>query len=520
MNKLLYVIFILGVIIFLGGIGVMFIDNRFSGAMEVGLIILGLISILYPVYRVKILQTSPVVISKRRIWEGIRILLILTLFVELNYLGLIYNKRLDLTKFKQHTLLPQTHQEIEALKKDIRMTAFHVGVPPKYLEDLLNEYQRASKGRITVEIIDPLVRIGYAAQFGTTISANEKKLFVQSGPERREIDFTRNLLTQEGINNTIMQLTRKTRTACFLTGHGESRLEDDKTTGLNKFSKHLSTNNIMSKEVEVDLIGGIPDDCSVLVVAGPKKFLTVKEERIILDYLAKGGDALFLIENTLVTTPEVPLTVEQEELNPSLNNIFREWGIAVAKDVVVDLDSHASGDVGSPATRNYMSHRAIVKGLDYTFFVRPRSIKMLKDRKQTVKLAPLILTTSEKNSWGETNRNLTVKLDVDDRAGPVPIAFVLMQPKQAEGLSDTRIIVITDADFISNEYIDFYSNAQLGANAVNWLTELDYVAYLDQTQVKITQLDLTSRQKRIVAFILFLVPSLLISTGLLFWLKQ
>ncbi len=208
MNKLLYVIFILGVIIFLGGIGVMFIDNRFSGAMEVGLIILGLISILYPVYRVKILQTSPVVISKRRIWEGIRILLILTLFVELNYLGLIYNKRLDLTKFKQHTLLPQTHQEIEALKKDIRMTAFHVGVPPKYLEDLLNEYQRASKGRITVEIIDPLVRIGYAAQFGTTISANEKKLFVQSGPERREIDFTRNLLTQEGINNTIKTVKR------------------------------------------------------------------------------------------------------------------------------------------------------------------------------------------------------------------------------------------------------------------------------------------------------------------------
>ncbi|MGE0268969.1 MAG: GldG family protein [Candidatus Omnitrophota bacterium] len=519
-SKRIYIIFVLGVIVFLNSLGIIFV-NRCLGWCGKFSMVLGLFCIVYPIYKIKFSQNHNLTLNRKRLLGGIGFLFAVLLFVEINYLGFIHDKRMDFTKFKQHTLLPQTIGQIKTLPQDIQMTAFHVGLPPKYLEDLLGEYQRKSNGRITAEVIDPLVQIGYAAQFGSVISGKEKKLFLQSGNERRDIDFTKNPLTQESINNAIMQLTRKARTACFLTGHGESRLFDDKPTGLNKLSRHLLANNILGKEVALDIKGEIPDECNVLVIPGPKSQLTVKEETIIQEYLSKGGDALFLIESTLVSTPQNPLSAEQDELNPSLNNILHAWGVSVAKDVVVDLDSHASGDVGSPATRNYMAHRAIVGGLDYTFFIRPRSIKMLKERRDSIKLAPLILTASDQNSWGETNRYLTVKFDPEeDRAGPVPIAFVVMKPKENEKFSDTRMIVITDVDFISNAYIDSYSNAQLGVNAINWLTELDYVTYLDQTQIKVTQLDLTSRQKRIIAFLLFLGPTLLIATGLLIWLRQ
>lgn len=516
----LYIIFVLGIIVFFNALGVGFVSHRL-GRLETGLLLLGLFCVLYPICKIKFSSGSSAHQNKKRIAGVFRILVIFVLFAEINYLGFVHNRKADLTKFKQHTLLPQTIQQLQELRQNVQMTAFYVGIPPKYLEDMFKEYQSRSNGKVTTEIIDPLVRIGYAAQFGQVISGKEKKVVVQSGSERRDIDFTETLLTQEAVNNAIMQLARKARTACFLTGHGENRLFEDAPEGLNKFSKHLLANNILGKEIALDITGKIPDECDVLVVAGPKSHQSVKEEGIIRDYLEKGGDALFLIENVIVSVPQTPLTAEQEELNPSLNNILRTWGVAVAKDVVVDLDSHASGDVGSPATRNYMTHRAIVNGLDYTFFVRPRSIKMLRDRAESIKLAPLILTASDTNSWGETSRYLNVKFDPEeDRAGPVPIAFAIMRPNETEGRSDTRIIVITDVDFISNAYIQSYSNAQLGINAVNWLTELDYVTYLDQSQVKVTRLDLTSEQKRIVAYFLFLVPSLLIACGLLVWLKQ
>lgn len=516
----MHFIFVLGVVILLNSLGVVFVDRN-PAWLEKCLIVFGFFCVLYSVYTIKFSQNTNMVLNRKRILGGAGILFGMLLFVEMNYLGFIHDKRIDFTKFKQHTLLPQTIRQIEALPQNVEMTAFYVGMPPKYLEDLFKEYERNSNGRITAEIIDPVVNIGYASQFGQIINSKERKVFLQAGNDRRDIDFTKNSLTQESINNAIMQLTRKARTACFLTGHGESRLYEDKPTGLNKFSRHLLANNIIGKEVILGVMQKIPDECNVLIVPGPKSPLTATEEASIQEYLAKGGDALFLIENIIVSSPQSPLLAEQEELNPSLNNIFHEWGVSVGKDVVIDLDSHASGDVGSPATRNYMSHRAIVGGLDYTFFVRPRSIKMLKQRKDSIRLAPLILTSSDQNSWGETNRYLNVKFDPEeDRAGPVPIAFVIMKPKESDKFSDTRIIVITDVDFISNAYIESYSNAQLGVNAVSWLTELDYVTYLDQTQVKVTQLDLTSKQKRTIAFLLFLGPSLLIAAGLLIWLKQ
>ncbi|MCK5014331.1 MAG: hypothetical protein KAS66_10970, partial [Candidatus Omnitrophica bacterium] len=238
-------------------------------------------------------------------------------------------------------------------------------------------------------------------------------------------------------------------------------------------------------------------------------------------YLKDGGDALFLIENVIVTTRDNPLTEEEKKKNPSFNSIMNDWGINIADDVVVDLSSHVSGDVGSPATRNYMAHKSIVNDLDYTFFVRPRSISIKKGRRPTVRVAPIILTSSDENSWGETNRTLEVKFDEGiDRAGPVPIAFAIWEPKEGTEASDTRIIVITDADFLTNAFISQYSNARLGLNAINWLSESDYQVLIDKKDVDVKRLDLTSKQKRMVGVMLFLMPVIIAVAGMMVWIKH
>ena len=73
------------------------------------------------------------------------------------------------------------------------------------------------------------------------------------------------------------------------------------------------------------------------------------------------------------------------------------------------------------------------------FYVRPRSIAMLGNRRATIRVAPLVLTASDKDSWGESNRNLIVKYDdLLDRPGPVPIAFVIWEQKGKEMMPLTR----------------------------------------------------------------------------------
>lgn len=513
-------LFALGVALLAYGFGAFYV-KQYITRLAAACVLLGAADVLICFVRIRRLSPKFSTFSR---WKKVVLFTALVvlwsaLYIEVNYLAYHNNKRWDFTKTKQHTLTDNTEGLIGDLHQEIRMTAFYAGLPPKYLEDLLNEYERLSDGKIIAEIIDPIVRIGYASQFGNTINSKEHKVFVRSGDEKREVDFTDKILTEEQLTNAIVRVTRKIRRVYFLTGHNEYNIYEEGDTGLKTFETLLATNHVISKRIMLGIEGDIPKDCDVLVIAGPKSHFTKQEEETINEYLLGGGDALFLIEGVIVTTPDKPLTEDELGKNPSLNNILNNWGINVADDIVVDLSSHASGDVGSPATNNYMAHRSIVSGLDYTFFIRPRSISIRKGRRFSVRLAPIILTASKKSSWGETDRTLEVKFDEGiDRAGPVPFAFAIWEKKEEGDASDTRIIVITDADFLTNAYIGQYSNARLGVNAINWLSEVDYQVMFDKKDVSVQRLDLTSQQKRIVGVMLFLMPLVVATAGIMTWI--
>ena len=184
------------------------------------------------------------------------------------------------------------------------------------------------------------------------------------------------------------------------------------------------------------------------------------------------------------------------------------------------MSSHIGGDQGSPATKNYGKHEAITTGLDYTFYIRPRSIAVLKDRRSTLKLAPIARTASKEKSWAETDRALNVRFDQGvDVTGPVAISYIIWEGKEIAEESDTRIIVFTDADFLSNAYLKQYSNSAMGINVVNWLVESDYVVFHDQKDIKVERLDLTSKQKRMIAVLLVLMPLLIALVGIFVWVR-
>ena len=518
----LSLLFGIGTVCLLYGLGASYIENHFSKLTTI-ISLIGLVCVLVCLFELRKFAQKTARLSQWQKYGFIvfTIASLLTLLVGVNYLSYRYNVRWDITKAKQHTLAESTTTIINDLKQEVRIVAFYVGIPPMYLADLFKEYERRSEGRIKTEIIDPIVQIGYAAQFGSVISGKERKVIVLSGSERKDIDFTNQPLREEQLTNAIIQVARDKRIVYFLTGHGEYDVFDEGDNGLSILKRILNANNVEIKTVMLGIKEGIPDDCDVLIIAGPRNPLTEEEEEIIKVYLEKGGNAFFLIENTPITTPDKPLTEEEKRKNPSLNSILKHWGIKIADDIVVDLSNHIGKDAGCPATRNYMPLKAIVRNLDYTFYIRPRSISILDDQRNSIKVAPLVLTASEENSWGETDKTLRVQFDEGvDRPGPVPIAFVIWEPKEKDKSSDTRIVVFTDTDFLSNTFIDKYSNAEMGLNVISWLSDLDYRIFIDPKEVKVERLDLTSKQKRMVAVVLFVMPILIATGGIMAWLKQ
>lgn len=521
-HRNLQIFFGIGAISLLCGLGLSYIENCFS-KLTILVTLVGLVCLVVCFSQLKKHMPKP---AKSFSWrkyalKTIIILLALIFVGGINYLSYRYNFRWDITKFKQHTLTEETSSLIKEIKVEVKIVVFYVGMPPKYLEDLLKGYERQSLGRIKGEIIDPIAQIGYAAQFGNVISGKEKKAIVSSGGERQDIDFTEHLLNEKQLTNAIIRVTREKRKVYFITGHGEYDITDEGDKGLSRLVKLLDANNVETKKLMLGIKGEIPDDCDVLIIAGPHNPLTEKEEEIISTYLEQGGDALFLIENMPLTTPDKPLTEEEKLKNPPLNNILNEWGVEIADDLVVDLTNHISTDVGCPATRNYLPFSAISKGLDYTFYVRPRSISILEDRRESIRSGPLVLTAKGGNSWGETDRTLVVKFDEGvDTLGPVAIAFMVVELRAENKPSDTRIIIFTDTDFLSNAFIGQYSNAAMGLNVITWLSELDYQPFLDQKEIKVERLDLTSKQKRMVVLVLFLMPVLIAISGIIVWVGQ
>ncbi|MBL4869152.1 MAG: GldG family protein [Pseudomonadales bacterium] len=514
-NKSPY-LFVFGLLC-LAAAGSYFYVEQLTNGILLTLTLLGLLSIFLTGYKSLTNQSSRR--WYRLQWKKISFIIAIVFFsssflVGINYYTFNLPYRWDVTHDKQHTLTKNTIDIVNAIDQQVDITAFYVGLPPKYLVDLLAEFERASNGAINIEIINPIERIGYAAQFGNVINGKERKLIIRSGEERKDVDFSEYSLTEEQVINALVKVTREQRQVYFLTGHGEYSISNEENLGLSIFAKTLEANNMNSKSLMLGIEKKIPDDCDVLIIAGPHTELTQTEQTLINDYLNKGGDALFLIEHTFVTTPDKPLTSEQENKNPSLNAILNQWGINIGTDIVVDLSSHVGKDVGSPATNNYLAHKAITAGLDYTFYVRPRSISVLDERRPTIKLAPIVLSSTKESSWAETNRTLDIQFNEGiDIPGPVPISYVIFEPKEDGDTSDTRIIVFTDADFLTNIYINKYSNASMGLNIVNWVSELDYTVYLNPKLVNVERLDLTSKQQRMIAAILFLMPLLIILCG-------
>ena len=106
----------------------------------------------------------------------------------------------------------------------------------------------------------------------------------------------------------------------------------------------------------------------------------------------------------------------------------------------------------------------------------------------------------------------------------------LMHPNLAEQLRRAgklghgryaRIVVISDADFASNRFIDQLGNQQLFLAAVKWLSERDDIALIPRAAGRESKLLLTSLELNVVKFVsIVLFPLLAAAVGAAVWWRR
>ena len=117
----------------------------------------------------------------------------------------------------------------------------------------------------------------------------------------------------------------------FLTGHGEKSLTEDYTT----LVKNLSNRNYLTQPLDLTTADAVPENAAMLVLAAPQIDISRDEQRILNDYLDKGGNIAFWMSPN-----------EAEVKYTNIESILQDFGIHMDYDIVAETDSqfHISGD--------------------------------------------------------------------------------------------------------------------------------------------------------------------------------
>lgn len=363
-----------------------------------------------------------------------------------NFLGYRHHKRFDLTAEGLYSLSDQTKKVLAGLQKDVKIIKFDKQDDTQ-LADQMNEFKYQTK-RLSFERIDPQQRPEMARQYavkalGETVVAAGDRI------ERPTASDEQSLI------NAILKVTRETlKTVCFTDGHEEKTLAD----AYSQAEAKLKGENYQTKTINLATSKQVPSECAMLVVAGPKTSILPPEVSMIGQYLDNGGKAMLLLD---------------PDTDPQLDDVLKKWAIEIGKDFVLDFSQVGQmfgGGPGAPLVMSYGSHpitQSFTRSM--TIFPQARSVKVTAAGGTGVNSSTLLTASPE--SWGETDLKPGVEPQLDDKDTKGPVTIGAVASKSMGENKETRLVVIGDSDFASNQAFRFQRNGDLFMNSINWLAQ-------------------------------------------------
>src|SRR5438876_4096125 len=216
-------------------------------------------------------------------------LVVLAILTAVNYISLYQNKRWDLTANKQFSLSDQSRNVLEKLDSPLQVTVFAQEPEfPRY-QDRMKEYEYASK-KIATEYVDPdkkpaVAKQNQIQQYGTIM------LSYKGRTERVTSD------AEQDVTNAIIKVVSgQQRKVYFSQGHGEKDSGNTEREGYSTVAQALGRENYTVDKLVLAQQGAVPDDASVVIVAGPKNDFFPPEIEALKTYLDKGGKLLLALD--------------------------------------------------------------------------------------------------------------------------------------------------------------------------------------------------------------------------------
>jgi len=436
----------------------------------------------------------------------VMVLALVMLACLLAWLSTRYPVLSDWTRSGRHSLAPASVQILLRLEGELTVTAY-----AREQEDLrsavrrfIARYQRV-KPDILLHFVNPDAVPDEARAQGINQNG-ELAIHYQGRSENVRPG------SEEVFTNALQRLLRdKDRWLAFVEGHGERNPLGKSNHDLGEWGQQISNRGFKIQPLNLARTQAIPDNTTVLVIAGPLVDYLPGEVELIINYLARGGNLLWLAE---------PNNIH------GLDALADYLGIEFPRGAVIDFAGKLIG-INDPrivliTEQLYGDHPALA-GFKFTTLFPMATMINARD-KDSWKIRPLITTGD--HTWQETGE---LKGDVGfdagtDTRGPFNIAISLERKLTAEqpgGPRQQRIIVTGDGDFLANTYIGNSGNLELGIRLINWLSSDDDFISIPVKFTQDEQLDISQLTAGILGFgFLIVLPLLLLGAGGIIWWRR
>ncbi|SFF25024.1 ABC-type uncharacterized transport system involved in gliding motility, auxiliary component [Fontimonas thermophila] len=450
--------------------------------------------------------------------------LVLAVVVLLGFLSVRYKAELDWTANKRNTLTDASVKQLESMPDPI---TFYVFAPSgadtrRSVEEDLGKYTRVKKD-IRIEFVDPSTSPQKVREFNINFVG---EVVVEYQGRRENLRAT----TEQAVTTALQRLAYSgEQYVVFLEGHGERSIQGSTPDGYARFAQTLRDKGLKVQSLNLVRTPSIPDNTSVLVIASPQSKLFDGEVQILRDYVKRGGNLLWLAD------PDFPAGIDG-----LAQDLGIEWQNGYA--ILPEYQLLGTGHPGFFAAVGYPPN-PVTQDLDMvTLFPLARSVKSLGAEGWTAQ--PMLQTSAA--AWLETGDIASgrVSLDASDIRGPLTIGLTLTRqytpPAQTQGekkadgdgdkadaATDTtksrpqRIVLVGDADFLSDAYVGELGNQQLGLNIVQWLASRDAQLNIDVKKAPDTSLYLPGwALMSIAGFFVLLLPLILLGFGVGRWIVR
>ena len=442
----------------------------------------------------------------------------------------------DLTATRQFELAPQTAQALGSLAGDVRVTGFIVSSDEDDLrfeaaaESYLRRFARLSNGRLSYRFVDPQLEPSVALELG--VSEAPALLFESDSTGLRATVGLGGVSEQTLLTATLRVSQTRRHKVYALRGHGERSVNDLRASGsgLGFAAAGLRADGYAVESLDLVVSGGVPADASLLIVAAPVAPLEADAERAVMEWLAGGGRALFMVEPS-------------SESRESMAGLLAAWGLETVPGTVVDPERSAAGDPRTLVAQRdqYLGETPITEGgaivapIGPTLYPGAAAFRVADEvagrieagEPVPVRYGPLVTSSGE--SWAAPGPGAEF---AEGRDAPGPHTLhVLVQASAtvADGLTSefepnaphATLAVLGDADFASNRHFNDLDNANLFLNTVNWLLEDAALISIRPRQEVFRPLVLTAPEFDLVRYVSwFLVPALLAAAGVVAWWRR